>query len=393
MPTGDAVPQIGKAVAFASLMQGTATAPSDPTIPVQPQLATELSGATAAPTTDPEELDTATPDGILALLDHTIAGLESGSDQITNRQVLDAFAEALGSPPVESLGDLAAVSQLDDGALEEALQARIAGALRTTTGIGQLSVASSSVPAVGRLPVASQRADISVPSDGIVAMAKASAEQPTPRDLLASGGAQPPVQAAETPSSTAAAKFVVPGHTASSPEAITRDVPIATGGVPLTPDLSRIAPTPSVTPAFTPDPATAPDEQLRQHVSHQIRSADTSDSKFRFSLTPYGMGEIEIEIGRTDTGRVQISMTTESASVLNILRQDRDQLLDALQSRGVAAENADLDFQTFGERGRQGQKHFDAGPFSDHHEGAEPIDEPALAARATTGNGLLDILT
>lgn len=66
------------------------------------------------------------------------------------------------------------------------------------------------------------------------------------------------------------------------------------------------------------------------------------------------MGEIEIEVVRSEAGRMQIAMTTESASVLNMLRQDREQLLDALQSRGISAENADLDFQTFGDRGRNG---------------------------------------
>ena len=80
-----------------------------------------------------------------------------------------------------------------------------------------------------------------------------------------------------------------------------------------------------------------------------------------------------------------------------MLRQDRDQLLDALQSRGISADNADLDFQTFGERGRNGGQQ-DGPEFTtnlsqaDAPQGSEalplaPTPSPSLIA------GQLDILT
>ena len=120
-------------------------------------------------------------------------------------------------------------------------------------------------------------------------------------------------------------------------------------------------------------------------------------TKLRFSLSPYGMGEIEIEVVRSETGRMQIAMTTESASVLNMLRQDREQLLDALQSRGISADNADLDFQTFDDRGRNGgQQH---GPeFT--QKAAQANDAPGSDAQplaqtpsSNLSAGQLDILT
>ena len=158
----------------------------------------------------------------------------------------------------------------------------------------------------------------------------------------------------------------------------------------------RLSP-PQPTPAPAPNPAATPEEQLRQHVSQQIRGLDTADNKLRFSLSPYGMGEIEIEVVRSETGRMQIAMTTESASVLNMLRQDREQLLDALQSRGISADNADLDFQTFDDRGRNGgQQH---GPeFT--QKAAQANDAPGSDAQplaqtpsSNLSAGQLDILT
>ncbi|HBB83605.1 MAG TPA: hypothetical protein DC031_10095, partial [Sulfitobacter sp.] len=192
------------------------------------------------------------------------------------------------------------------------------------------------------------------------------------------------------------AKPAQSGVNTPAAEAALREVAALTAPQAPQPEALRLSP-PQPTPAPAPNPAAAPEEQLRQHVSQQIRSLDTGDNKLRFSLSPYGMGEIEIEVVRTETGRMQIAMTTETASVLNLLRQDREQLLDALQSRGISAESADLDFQTFGERGRNGGQN--AGPDLALHmpeaDDAQGSDAQPSAQTPTPSMiaGQLDILT
>lgn len=161
----------------------------------------------------------------------------------------------------------------------------------------------------------------------------------------------------------------------------------------------RLAP-PSPVPAPPPNPAAPPEEQLRQHVTQQIRGLEAADNKLRFALSPYGMGEIEIEVVRLESGRMQIAMTTESAAVMNMLRQDREQLLEALQSRGLDADSADLDFQTFDDRGRGSGRERFAPDLTRAEAGALPEDPASDSAqdgtpaqRMTSGPGQLDILT
>ena len=104
--------------------------------------------------------------------------------------------------------------------------------------------------------------------------------------------------------------------------------------------------------------------------------------------------EIEIEVLRSEAGRVQIAMAADSASVLGALRQDRDQLLDALQARGILADNADLDFQTFGERDRNRGQHFEADGHSGPQTEADATDAETIAVSHVPAEGAaLDILT
>ena len=228
--------------------------------------------------------------------------------------------------------------------------------------------------------------------------AKIDASTTVAKSIDASAGITDPRMAANDQLSAAVeySKAPQPGGNAPGAEAALREVAALTAPQAPQSETLRLSP-PQPTPAPAPNPAAAPEEQLRQHVAQQIRGLDTGDNKLRFSLSPYGMGEIEIEVVRSEAGRLQIAMTTESASVLNMLRQDRDQLLDALQSRGISADNADLDFQTFGERGRNGGQQ-DGPEFTtnlsqaDDPQGSDalplaPTPSPSLIA------GQLDILT
>lgn len=333
-----------------------------------------------APASDPkpevaplEELDTGTVEGLMTLLDQVIVKLENSGGRIVEKDVLTRFAEALGETPVETVGELDAVAQLETATLVSALQDRIASALRPAIPMSQLSIASAEVTAVGRGAALAARNEA---QGAHVEQAKdASPRQFAPAEI--------------TPPDLAAAKTAQPGQAALFTELAGRDIQAVAGDLQLPPELARVATT-----AGAPRPNLSPDDQLRQHVTQHIRTVDTNDGKFRFSLTPYGMGEIEIEILRTETGRIQIALTTETASVLNVLRHDREQLLDALNARGMATQNADLDFQTFGERGgREQQQQAQTGSFADRSIDQDPNEESAPNPRPTYSIGTLDILT
>ncbi|WPZ28775.1 flagellar hook-length control protein FliK [Sulfitobacter sp. OXR-159] len=427
-------PQKGAVEGFATLMQGMAGQEATPEPQVQ-AMQTPLPETDTAEDALPEGIDLETAEGLMALMDRTIAGLEETNNPVTPKAALAAFAEALGAAPPDSVGALEAVAQFDDPSLEAALEEKLGRAMRIPTPASQLSIASAVVPVVGRIAIVkgqalgmSEGAAPALQIDGIVGqvtakpvtsgdtpvlrLAPASTAEmvaapvaageastvPAAQVDLSAEAADPRITAATDRFSAAVdvAKAPQPGTSAPAAEAALREVAALTAPQAPQSEGLRLSP-PQPTPAPAPNPAAAPDEQLRQHVSQQIRGLDTADNKLRFSLSPYGMGEIEIEVVRSETGRMQIAMTTESASVLNMLRQDREQLLDALQSRGISADNADLDFQTFDDRGRNGgqqqgpeftQKAAQANdaPGSD----AQPLPQPPSSNLSA---GQLDILT
>lgn len=427
-------PQKGAVEGFATLMQGMAGQEATPEPQVQ-AMQTPLPETDTAEDALPEGIDLETAEGLMALMDHTIAGLEETNNPVTPKAALAAFAEALGAAPPDSVGALEAVAQFDDPSLEAALEEKLGRAMRIPTPASQLSIASAVVPVVGRIAIVKGQAlgmaEGAAPAlqiDGnlgqvaakpvtsgdtpVLRLAPASTAEmvaapvaageastvPAAQVDLSAEAADPRITAAADrfSASVDAAKAPQPGTSAPVAEAALREVAALTAPQAPQSEGLRLSP-PQPTPAPAPNPAAAPDEQLRQHVSQQIRGLDTADNKLRFSLSPYGMGEIEIEVVRSETGRMQIAMTTESASVLNMLRQDREQLLDALQSRGISADNADLDFQTFDDRGRNGGQQ--QGPeFT--QRAAQADDAPGSDAQplpqtpsSNLSAGQLDILT
>jgi flagellar hook-length control protein FliK len=389
----DTMQQGGKAAsAFALLMQQTTAlqSPEGLTTALQSAPTKGALAETMPEMTLPEGIDPETPEGLTALLDHVIAELENSGEQPTPTKVLAEVAKALGVEPAPTIVEFAAVAQLDDPALEAVLTERLASAVQTATPISQLSIAAAGVPAVDR--TATQATPLVAEAAVTETAPKQVGAAASPLRDLSIENKAPAVTLAVNPAETLVAKeatVAVPGQSVLTAEGA-RDLPQPTGNIQLSPEIQRSVPTPERVQA----PTTAADDQLRQHVATQIRAVDTSDSKFRFSLSPYGMGEIEVEIGRSETGRVQISMVTETASVLNVLRHDREQLLDALQSRGITAESSDLDFQTFGERGRNDQQQPEGAlTTADQAEAQSDTNETVQVTAPTTGSGSLDILT
>ena len=342
--------QKGAAEGFAALMQGMAgqEAASEPQVQ---GMQTPLPETDTAEDALPEGIDLETAEGLMALMDRTIAGLEETNNPVTPKAALAAFAEALGAAPPDSVGALEAVAQFDDPSLEAALEEKLGRAMRIPTPASQLSIASAVVPVVGRIAIVkgqalgmSEGAAPALQIDGIVGQVTAkpvtSGDTPVLRfapastaemvaapvaageastvpaaqvDLSAEAAAPRITAAADRFSASVdAAKAPQPGTSAPVAEAALREVAALTAPQAPQSEGLRLSP-PQPTPAPAPNPAAAPEEQLRQHVSQQIRGLDTADNKLRFSLSPYGMGEIEIEVVRSETGRMQIAMTTESA--------------------------------------------------------------------------------
>ncbi len=437
-PTALAAPpsEPGAAEGFAALVQGGEAGPAMPKsqTPQAEAVADAQAETDASPA--PE-----TAEDLMALLDDTIAGLHEGSAPVTPKSALASFAKALGEGPVETVGDLSAVAQLADPEVEAALQDKINGALRVVSGAGQLSVASAGVPMVGRnmTTTAAPLSDASTaPTPGaqiVVAAGLSATKSAVPQGLQtgagsavtpASGGGggasvslrhdgavssassmveadailnSAPPRSAVSEQFAEAVKALQTAAPGNGADAVLREATTAPPSGPTGEPVRLSPPPPAAATAPAPNPTAAPEEQLRHHVAQQIRSFETTDNRMRFSLSPYGMGDIEIEVVRGEGGRMQIAMTTESASVLQMLRHDREQLLDALNARGISADSSDLDFQTFGERGRQDGREPQAASHSNaegagQSENLSDSDASALPApRNASGPGQLDILT
>ena len=260
-------------------------------------------------------------------------------------------------------------------------------ALRSLPHPAQLGLASGEVPAVSRAELRNSARPINLNENAVGPQTGPMQQGAAPQN------AQAVQNGPATPAASAASAAIAPAFAAQVDAAAPRELPPVTAlQAQLPPDLARAAPATAVA-AGAQAPTTA-DDQLRRHVSQQIRSVDLKDNKFRFSLAPHGLGEIEIEVLRNEAGRVQIAMAAESASVLGALRQDRDQLLDALQARGILADNADLDFQTFGERDRNGAQEFGAENAAGAQADAETAETEEIArVHVPTAGATLDIVT
>lgn len=85
-------------------------------------------------------------------------------------------------------------------------------------------------------------------------------------------------------------------------------------------------------------------------IAAQIKDASFSENRTRIELAPKGLGGIEIEMIKDETGRLQIVVRAENVVVLEALRNDRDTLAALLSDNGVSTESGDLEFEEFGDR-------------------------------------------
>lgn len=143
-----------------------------------------------------------------------------------------------------------------------------------------------------------------------------------------------------------------------------------------------------------PPPPAAPQlaSGFSRAVASQIRNATLNDGVTRISLTPGGIGEIEIDLTQED-GQLRVVIRAENQGVLQALRGDREGLAALLGNEGAGFDESQLSFESFdrGNGGDRGDGRPTAVPAIENDAEAEPVAGPATPSGG--GAGRLDMLT
>jgi hypothetical protein len=138
--------------------------------------------------------------------------------------------------------------------------------------------------------------------------------------------------------------------------------------------------------------APSPPSGFAANLLGQVKGHQLSEGTTRIELAPRGLGSIEIDLVRNDSGELKVTIRAENSAVVGALRDGRDALLLALRENGVAVQSSALGFEDFGRgKGQQQQPQ----PSSPDIDDTPPQDEPdTAAAPASQGiDGRIDIMT
>ncbi|MGR3633066.1 MAG: flagellar hook-length control protein FliK [Limimaricola soesokkakensis] len=143
-----------------------------------------------------------------------------------------------------------------------------------------------------------------------------------------------------------------------------------------------------------PPPPAAPQlaSGFSRAVASQIRNATLNDGVTRISLTPGGIGEIEIDLTQED-GQLRVVIRAENQGVLQALRGDREGLAALLGNEGAGFDESQLSFESFdrGNGGDRGDGRPTAVPAIENDAETDPVTGPATPSAG--GAGRLDMLT
>ncbi|MEM9475703.1 MAG: hypothetical protein AAGA71_10430 [Pseudomonadota bacterium] len=263
-------------------------------------------------------------------------------------------------------------------------------------------------PVPGAAPQAAPNGAVPANPAAVPAVAPATPE-PTPEavatpDLRAAGQGEelPGSMTPETPK--AALANAVLGNDAAKPagpaptvaQAVAPSAPPT--AVPDTTQMLNVDQPASVTARATSD--LAPAFSFARNIAAQVRGTTFEEGKTRVELTPRGLGDIEVEVARDDSGKLRVVLRAENAAVLTAFRNDRDMILGMLRDGGVPLEDGEVAFESFGGHG----SYQDRGAPRDFEEieavvpGAPIADEAPLAASIAARppvapTGALDITT
>ena len=108
----------------------------------------------------------------------------------------------------------------------------------------------------------------------------------------------------------------------------------------------------------------APAFAFARSVAAQMRGHRFEEGTTRVELTPRGLGDIEVEVARDESGKLRIVLRAENPAVVTAFRNDRDLIASVLRDGGVAVDEGELGFEQFG-----------------GHENGQRDDRPAPPAR------------
>lgn len=111
----------------------------------------------------------------------------------------------------------------------------------------------------------------------------------------------------------------------------------------------------------------APAFSFARNVAAQVRGTTFEEGKTRVELTPRGLGDIEVEVARDDSGKLRVVLRAENAAVLTAFRNDREMILGMLRDGGVGVDDGEVAFESFGGHGS-------------YHDRSQPHEIEAVAA-------------
>ena len=155
------------------------------------------------------------------------------------------------------------------------------------------------------------------------------------------------------------------------------------------------APPAGAAPGTAPQPGDGPPARLAGFVAGQILGARLDGEGMRIALKPRGLGEVQLEMQRDDSGRLQVVVRAENPMVLAALKGDQDHLAALLSRTGAPAAGLSFDFQDLGgqDRSRQQPPARPRGVAAEAAAGAADEDGETAGWRQTIGRGRLDIRT
>lgn len=141
----------------------------------------------------------------------------------------------------------------------------------------------------------------------------------------------------------------------------------------------------------------APAFSFARNVAAQVRGTVFEEGKTRVELTPRGLGDIEVEVARDDSGKLRVVLRAENVAVLTAFRNDREMIIGILRESGIAVNDGEVAFESFDghqssqDRGRSSSNESVA-PLSTLME-EDPTDANVRRPSEIRPTGTLDITT
>ncbi|WP_167620115.1 hypothetical protein [Paracoccus ravus] len=123
---------------------------------------------------------------------------------------------------------------------------------------------------------------------------------------------------------------------------------------------------------------------LAQNIAEQMAQIAPETDRILIKLKPHGMGLLEMELSRDQSGRHDISVRVQNTLVLDALRIDKQALLDLLGGQGAGA-TLDLDLYQPDPRAKDQSDAQPAPQRRESEEAGNEAEEPMRPETATLG--------